>query len=67
MSLTDEELKKIAKEFIKKDTPELADQEPTVKHEVRTISKGVELKLGIESPKDILPNEDFYIQKNSNC
>ncbi len=51
MSLTEEELKKIAKEFIKTDTPELADQEPTVQDEERSVPREVECKLGIEHLK----------------
>lgn len=56
MSLTDEELKKIAKEFIKKDTPELADQEPTVQEEKHIVPKDIERKLGIELPKKAAPS-----------
>lgn len=60
MSLTDEELKKIAKEFIEKDTPELADQEPTVQDEKRIVPKEVEQKLGIELPKAMPSNAKTF-------
>lgn len=64
MSLTDEELKKIAKEFIKTDTPELADQEPTVQDEKRSVPKEIESKLGLEHPKVVPSNvKVFTFQK----
>jgi hypothetical protein len=65
MSLTDEELKKIAKEFVKKDTPELADQEPTVQDEERSVPKEVECKLGLEHPKATLPNVKTFTFKKT--
>lgn len=65
MSLTDEELKKIAKEYIKKDTPELADQEPTVQVEGRSIPKGVELKLCLEPTKAILSSVKTFTFKKT--
>lgn len=65
MSLTEEELKKIAKEFIKKDTPELADQEPTVQDEKRIVPKEIEKKLGLELPKAALSNVKVFTFKKT--
>jgi hypothetical protein len=63
MSLTDEELKKIAKDFIRKDTPELADQEPTVQDEERSVPREVERKLGLEHPKTAPSNVKTFTFK----
>jgi hypothetical protein len=60
MSLTDEELKKIAKKFIKKVDPGLADQEPTVHDRQRSIPRVVERKLGLEHPKTVLSNVKVF-------
>ncbi len=65
MSLTDEELKKIAKEFVKKDTPELADQEPTVEEEERSFPKEIERKLGLEQPKVTPSNVKVFTFKKT--
>jgi hypothetical protein len=53
MALKTEELKKLAKEYIQKESPELADEEPTVQEEERVISHETERKLGLEHPKKI--------------
>ncbi len=53
MTLTPEELKKIVMEYIKKDSPELADAEPVVQEEERSIPQNVERKLGLSRPKKI--------------
>jgi hypothetical protein len=65
MSLTEEELKKIAKEFIGKDTPELADQEPIVQEEERIVPKEVERKLGLEHPKTTPSNVKTFTFKKT--
>jgi hypothetical protein len=65
MNLTDEELKKIAKEFIRKDTPELADQEPIVQEEERIVPKEVERKLGLEHPKTTPSNVKTFTFKKT--
>ncbi|MCP4117985.1 MAG: hypothetical protein GY737_21820 [Desulfobacteraceae bacterium] len=53
MTLSAEELKKIAQEYVKEDFPELADVAPTVQEEERAVSREVEAKLGLGQPKAI--------------
>lgn len=51
MTLTSEQLKKIVKEHIKKESPEFKDVEPTIQEEERSVPQKVERKLGIAHPK----------------
>lgn len=51
MNLTPEQLKKIVKEHIKKESPEFKDVEPTIQEEERSISPEVERKLGLVHTK----------------
>jgi len=51
MTLTPEQLKKIVKDFVKKESPELKDVEPTIQDEERSIPKEVERKLELVHPK----------------
>ncbi len=53
MTLTEEQLKKIVKDHIKKESPEFKDVEPTIKEEERSIPQKVERKLGLVHPKKI--------------
>jgi hypothetical protein len=65
MSLTSEELKKLVKEYIKKDSPELADQEPTIQEEERSVTPEVETKLGIAHPKKIPAKVNVFTFKKN--
>lgn len=51
MPLTDNELKKMVKGYIKENSPELADEEPTISEESYEIAEGVQRKLGLRMPK----------------
>ena len=53
MTLTNEELKKLVKKYVKEESPELADEEPTIQEEVRSIPPAVGRKLGVPQPKKI--------------
>jgi len=53
MTLSERELKKLAIEFVKEDSPELADEVPSVQEEVRTVSPASERKLGLAHPRAI--------------
>jgi hypothetical protein len=68
MTLTSEQLKKIATEHIKKEYPELKDVEPTIQEEERSIPQKVERKLGLEHPKkNTYKCKGIYFQENCNC
>jgi len=51
MTLTNDELKKLVKEYMKEDSPELADEEPVISEEVYDIPEAVQRKLGLSLPK----------------
>ncbi len=51
MTLTSEQLNKIVKDYIKKESPEFKDVEPTIQDEERSIPHEVERKLGLVHPK----------------
>ncbi len=53
MTITSEQLKKIVKDYIKKDSPEMKDVEPTIQEEERSIPQKVERKLGLVRSKKI--------------
>ena len=53
MTLSSEELKKLVVAYVKKDSPEFADVEPSVQEEERSIPQTVERKLGLSHPKKI--------------
>ena len=53
MTLSSEELKKLVLAYVKKDSPEFADVEPSVQEEERSIHQPVERKLGLLHPKKI--------------
>ncbi|MBN1930524.1 MAG: hypothetical protein JW786_02810 [Desulfobacterales bacterium] len=53
MTLTVEQLKQIAKDYIRKDSPDLAAEEPTHQEEDRIVDKAAGAKLGLGHPKKI--------------
>ncbi|HPE63186.1 MAG TPA: hypothetical protein PLQ49_03655 [Methanothrix sp.] len=53
MALTDEDLKKMVKDYLKEDSPQLADVEPVISEEVYTIPESVQRKLDLSIPKSI--------------
>jgi D-aminopeptidase len=65
MTLTSEQLKKIATEHIKKESPELKDVEPTIQEEERSIPQKVERKLGLEHPKKTPANAKVFTFKKT--
>jgi hypothetical protein len=53
MTLIPEQLKKIVKEHIKKESPEFKDVEPTIQEKELSIPREVERKLGLVHPKKL--------------
>jgi hypothetical protein len=51
MTLTIDQLKQIAREYIQKDAPDLATEEPTHQEEERVIGPGTQAKLGLAQAK----------------
>lgn len=65
MTLTSEQLVKIATEHIKKESPELKDVEPTIQEEERSIPQKVERKLGLVHPKKTPTNVKVFTFKKT--
>ncbi len=53
MTLSSEELKKLVVAYVKKDSPEFADVEPSVQKEERSVPQTAERKLGLSHPQKI--------------
>jgi hypothetical protein len=53
MTLSIDQLKQIAKDFVQKESPDLAALEPTHEEEVRSVDPGAMRKLGLRQPHSI--------------
>ncbi|HPH35640.1 MAG TPA: hypothetical protein PLU94_09150 [Methanoregulaceae archaeon] len=63
MTLKENELKKIARDLLVKDSPELADVEPIVSEDERSVPKAVERKLGIAPKKAAVKKVKVFTYK----
>lgn len=65
MTLTIDQLKQIAKEYIQKDSPDLAAEEPTHQEEKRAVDPAAQAKLGLAQPKKIPAKVNVFTFKKT--
>ena len=65
MTLSQEDLKKLAIEFVREESPELAEEEPTVQEEERSLPFVSERKLGLTHPKKIPSKVNVFTFKKT--
>jgi hypothetical protein len=65
MTLSIDQLKQIAKDYIQKDSPELAAVEPTHQEETRIVDQASQAKLGLRQPKTIPAKVNVFTFKKN--
>jgi len=65
MTLSIDQLKQIAKDYVQKDSPDLAAVEPTHQEEARTVDPRAQAKLGLPQPHSIPAKVNVFTFKNT--
>ena len=65
MSLSIDQLKQIAKEYIRKDSPDLAAEEPTHQEEIRALDPATQAKLSLPRAKTIPARVNVFTFKKT--
>ena len=65
MTLSIDQLKQIAKDYIHKDEPALAGVEPTHQAETRVVDRGTQAKLGLSQPHAIAAKVNVFTFKKT--
>jgi hypothetical protein len=65
MALTIDQLKQIAREYVQKDAPDLAAEEPIHQEEERTVGPGARAKLGLPQAKTIPARVNVFTFKKT--